>query len=262
MGLTTSLAIAIDPSLVMKVAGWTPDGWQADLLRNRYRRTILNCSRQIGKTTVVSCEAVNEAVYHGPSLTLIVSPSERQSKEMVRVCKRIIQALDIKLLGDSTTSLELESGSRIVGLPSKEANLRGLAGVKLLVIDEASRVPDDLYKAVRPMLAVSGGRLFLLSTPFGKRGFFYETWTRGGQHWHRISVRADQCPRISPGFLEEEKRALGPVFYRQEYMCEFAEMTNAVFSFDDIQAAMSDDVKPLFPAAESLESEKVKPLFQ
>jgi Terminase large subunit, T4likevirus-type, N-terminal len=264
MGLATNLALVCDPALIMQTAGWTPDLWQAELLRGRYHRAMLNCSRQIGKSTTVGSEAMNEALFYEDSLTLIVSPSERQSKEMLRVCKHVRDALGVSVKPDkeSTTHMEFPWGSRIVALPSKEQNLRGLAGVDLLIVDEASRVPDDLYKAIRPMLAVSGGRLFLLSTPFGKRGFFYEEWENGGPGWKRISVRADQCPRIAPSFLEEERRSLGPVFFRQEYMCEFAEMTNSVFSFEDIQAALSDDVKPLFPAAESMESEQVKPLFQ
>jgi hypothetical protein len=44
----------------------------------------------------------------------------------------------------------------------------------LVIVDEAARVPDDLYRAVRPMLAVSQGRLIALSTPFGQRGWFYD----------------------------------------------------------------------------------------
>jgi hypothetical protein len=45
-----------------------------------------------------------------------------------------------------------------------------------LIVDEASRVQDALYQGIRPMLAVSGGRIVLLSTPWGKRGFFFEEW--------------------------------------------------------------------------------------
>ena len=54
--------------------------------------------------------------------------------------------------------LELTNFSRIVCVPCKEETIRGFAKVDLLVIDEAARVPDDLYRAVRPMLAVSGGQ--------------------------------------------------------------------------------------------------------
>jgi hypothetical protein len=104
--------------------------------------------------------------------------------------------------------MELANGSRIVSLPGDEQTIRGYSGVALLAIDEAARVPDDLYRAVRPMLAVSGGRLVCLSTPYGKRGWFFETW-KGGSGWQRARITADQCPRITPEVLAEEERAIG-----------------------------------------------------
>ena len=82
--------------------------------------------------------------------------------------------------------------SRVVGLPGNEATVRGFSAVSLLLIDEASRVPDELYHALRPMLAVSDGGLWLMRTPHGKAGFFYEEWERGGPGWER--VRATGCP--------------------------------------------------------------------
>jgi len=65
-------------------------------------------------------------------------------------------------------SLEFPNGARIIGLPGSEATIRGFSAVSLLLVDEAARVSDDLYKAIRPMLAVSAGELWLMSTPFGK----------------------------------------------------------------------------------------------
>jgi hypothetical protein len=142
--------------------------------------------------------------------------------------------------------LELVNGSRIVALPGKEQTIRGYAGVDLLVIDEASRVMDELYYSVRPMLAVSGGRLLALSTPFGKRGFFYQEWTDGGSDWHRTKITAHEVPRITPAFLEEERRAMGDWWFQQEYLCEFVETDDQVFAHDLIMEAMSPDVQPLF----------------
>ena len=86
--------------------------------------------------------------------------------------------------------------------------MRGFSAVSLLLVDEASRVPDELYKAMRPMLAVSDGDLWLMSTPYGKRGFFWETWANGGRMrtWERSRAPATECTRISKGFLEEERR--------------------------------------------------------
>jgi len=109
---------------------------------------------------------------------------------------------------DNLLKLELANGSRVVALPGNEATVRRFSGARLLVIDEASRVPDALYRAVRPMLAVSRGRLVALSTPFGKRGWYHDEW-HGSGNWQRVRITADQCARISPEFLAEERRALG-----------------------------------------------------
>jgi hypothetical protein len=146
---------------------------------------------------------------------------------------------------ESALELQLVNGSRIVALPGKEETIRGFSGVAQLIVDEASRVPDALYQAVRPMLAVSGGEILLLSTPFGKRGFFFQEWEEG-EGWHRTKVTADQCPRIPREWLERERKRIGDWWYRQEYLCEFVETTDQVFSYEDIQRALDETVKPLF----------------
>jgi phage FluMu gp28-like protein len=151
---------------------------------------------------------------------------------------------------ETSLLLDLANGSRIVSLPGKEETVRGYSGVTLLIIDEAARVPDELYYATRPMLAVSSGRLICLSTPFGKRGFFFQEWTEG-KNWQRITITADECPRITADFLEEERRALGPHWFAQEYMCEFLESSHQVFSHDLIASALDEDISPLFPDRKS-----------
>ena len=95
------------------------------------------------------------------------------------------------------------------------------------------------------MLAVSRGRMLALSTPFGKRGWFHSEWEGQGD-WAKIKITAEHCPRIARTFLDQERKALGDRWYNQEYLCEFTDVIDAVFSYSDIQAAMSDDIKPLF----------------
>ena len=115
----------------------------------------------------------------------------------------------------------------------------------LLIVDEASRVANELYFGVRPMLAVSSGGLIMLTTPYGKRGVFYEEWT-GGSGWERYEVPAGECPRISPEFLEEEREALPSWVYRQEYECSFEETEDQVFTTEMIERAVTSEVAPLF----------------
>ncbi len=93
----------------------------------------------------------------------------------------------------------------------------------------AARVPDDIYRAVRPMLAVSNGRMIVLSTAFGKRGFFWDVWSRGGDDWMRIEVPAGMVPRIAPAFLEAERRGMGESWFRQEYCCSFEALEGLVY---------------------------------
>jgi phage FluMu gp28-like protein len=139
-------------------------------------------------------------------------------------------------------SLDLENGSRIVTLPGSEKTMRGFSGAALLILDEAARVDDGLYFAVRPMLAVSGGALIMLSTPYGKRGVFFEEWTSGAG-WECYEVPATQCTRIPPAFLEEERTAMPEWWFAQEYLCEFRETDDQVFTHAMIEGARADEVK-------------------
>ena len=116
----------------------------------------------------------------------------------------------------------------------------------MIVADEASRIADSTFFGAKPMLAVSGGRLVTLSTPWGKRGWWYEAWAHGGDAWERYEVPATACPRISPAFLAEERRTLPPLWFASEYECRFVETEDSVFRSEDIQAALDPAVVPLF----------------
>lgn len=225
-----------------------PDPWQEKVLQWSGDRLLLNCCRQSGKSTTTSVLALHQAVFFPKSLVLLVSPSLRQSGELFKKVKDFFALLPVKpeLVEDNRLSLQLANGSRIVSLPSKEQNIRGFSAPSLVIEDESSRVPDDLYLSVRPMLAVSGGRLVLMSTPWGKRGHFFEAWENGGAVWERIKVTAYDCPRISPEFLAEEKASMPANWFAAEYLGEFTETEDNVFRYEDIQRAMSDDVQPLF----------------
>jgi hypothetical protein len=237
-----------DPARMMTDAGLSPDPWQAALLRSSPRQTLLCCSRQAGKSTTAAALAMKAAILEAPALILLLSPSLRQSGELFRKVMDLYRDLrrPVPAASESAQRLELANGSRIIALPGDEGTIRGYSGVSLLVVDEAARVQDALYMSIRPMLAVSQGQLVALSTPFGKRGWFHSAWT-GGEEWERVCIIADQCPRISPEFLAEERRELGERWYRQEYECSFEETVDSVFSHDDVMAALADDIPPLWP---------------
>jgi hypothetical protein len=249
--LAEDLASALDPVQLVVRTGLQPDDWQADLLRSDAEQMMLLCSRQAGKSTVSAHLAAHEANYGPPAPILLLSPSLRQSQELFRTVKASVSAnADVlsPIRQESALSLELERGSRVICLPGHEATVRGFAGVRLLVVDEAARVEDALYQAIRPMLAVSRGRIILLSTPFGRRGFFHHEWSQGGPSWKRVKITARDVPRIHPAWLEQERARIGEWWFNQEYLCEFVDTEDVVFRYEDVQAAIDPRVKPLFAA--------------
>jgi Terminase large subunit, T4likevirus-type, N-terminal len=246
--LLDELNAAINPVVFARRLGFnTLDKWQERLLVSQHKRLIMNVCRQGGKSAMASIIALHTALYTPESLILILSPSLRQSGEIFKTIMGFYQQLNkpIKPIQETALTLKLKNGSRILSLPSKEATVRGFSHVSLIIIDEAARVPDELYISVRPMLAVSDGRIILLSTPFGKAGFFFETWHEG-ESWERYKATANECPRIDPAFLEQERIALGQWFYRQEYEASFEENEAAFFDYEEIEAALSDEIEPIY----------------
>jgi Terminase large subunit, T4likevirus-type, N-terminal len=247
MTMARDLARALDPALVAADCGLVLDDWQAALLRSTAPRVLMNCARQTGKSTVSALISLATAVLQPGALVLLVSPSQRQSGELFRKVLRFLHALPgaPAITAESALRLELANGSRVVALPGDEKTIRGFSGAALVVLDEASRIEDELIAAVRPMLATSQGRLIALSTPFGKRGFFFEAW-HGDPSWHRVRIAASDCPRINKEFLEEELRELGQQRFSEEYELQFLENAEAVFPTGIIDAAFTDDIKPLW----------------
>ncbi len=247
MSLAADLARALDPAELSHGIGLDLDDWQSSVLRSTARRQLLNVHRQGGKSTISSVAAVHHAVYVPKALVLIVSPTQRQSGEMFAKVKAAYRDLGrpVKVVAENQTTLELENGSRIVSLPGGDGTIRGYSGVTLLLIDEASRVDDDTWTAVAPMVAVSGGRIIAMSTPFGQRGWWHKAWDEGGSSWERTRVSAEQCPRISADFLAEQRAELGDWFYSQEYLCEFRDSTDQLFSAQLVASMFDNDFEPI-----------------
>jgi hypothetical protein len=252
--LRRAAAFKIDPVRFAIAGGFAPDPWQVRFLRSGKKRRMLNCSRQVGKSTVVSWGALHRAVFYPGSLVLLLSAGERQSKELMRKVYEAMQTAPNlpELITEGKEQAELANGSRIIALPGTEGTVRGYSAVDLLVVDEASRVADALHAAIKPMLAVSKGEHWTLSTPYGTRGWWYEEKLRidaakeeaKEPTWDYYEIPATKCPRITPEFLAQEYEELGEWWYRQEYFCEFLDAESAAFRKSDIDAAFDEDVIP------------------
>ncbi len=225
-----TLTLALDPAEILRRQGISPDPWQLRLLADPGRETLICATRQGGKSTTVAALALHTALFQPKSLTLIVSKGQRQAIETVRKVVDVYNSLGrpIAPISEAATQLELANGSRVIGLPGKEGTIRSYSAVSLLIIDEAARVPDDLYRSVRPMLAVSQGRLIAVSTPFGQRGWFWQEWTSDAP-WQRVRATWKECPRITPEFIARERLAMGDAWVAQEYECSFQALHGLVY---------------------------------
>ena len=215
---------------------FTPDSKQEEVLLCGAKRLLICCTRQWGKSTTAAALAAHRAMTTPGALVVCISPTLRQTKEFLLKARAFLLEADC-VVGGGRMALQLANGSRLLGLPGKDAFVRGFSKPSLIIIDEAARVEDVLYKAVRPMLAAGRGDMALLSTPYGERGFFWREWASGGEEWTRIEVKATDCPRIPADFLESEKRVQGAEWFAQEYLCSFVGMENQAFRAEWFVAA-------------------------
>ena len=268
----------IDPAGYIKRIWEDPYPWQLDALNPLHKRLMLNCARQSGKSTIVSGITLHKAKYKSNSLNLIVSPSEKQSKETMKKVEDYI-ALDpdlkaVALPSDSAFEKKFKSGSRIVALPGTEKSVRGYSKPDTILIDEAARVTDETYKAMRPMLTGNpDAQIILLSTPWNMMGFFHEEWTKNPiwkkiyvvpkweldeisnklverpeesifkEEYARQNISAYFSPRHTLQFLYEELMSIGPIWFEREYGCRFVEGMETMFSLDLIQSSYAEEIK-------------------
>jgi hypothetical protein len=254
--LATDLLLALDPDAFARAAGLDGplDDWQRSALDAGESKLLLCCSRQAGKSTVAALLAARTAVLEPGSLVLCVSPSMRQSSELFRRVTGFYHGLTslpsrpaVKL--ESALRLELVNGSRAVSLPGSERTTRGFSKASLIILDEAARIEDGLISSLQPMQATSlaGRRRFVaMSTPWGRRGWFFDRWISADPGWFKVTVPATECARISPEFLAEQERELGPLLFKQEFGCEFVDSSETLFATALVERAFDPAIKPLF----------------
>lgn len=236
----------ISPARVMSKAGLPPDPWQVDLLDDDTRNVFVLCCRQAGKSTGAAAKAFKRARVPR-SLVLLIAPTLRQSGELFRKVLQFWKPVRKEMPAESFSKLtvEFKNGSRIIALPGNEDTVVGFSAPDLIIIDEASLIADSLYMYLRPMLSIRKGQLVCLGTPRGKRGFFFDTLMDPESRASKYTVTAPEIPRHSPEFLEEERRVMGQYWFEQEYMCVFHDLTDSLFSLDQIEAATTEHIEAL-----------------
>lgn len=231
-GASQSDIWALSAGHMARAIGLEPDAWQLEFWAMNYRRALLLCSRRSGKTTAVAIKALHDAMYapdRKPATVLIFAPAGKQSDELLHHLHEYYKRLGrpVPRQSDKIASLDFANGSRIIPLTSNPDSAVGYTPTTI-IIDEAARVEDDLYKAIAPMRALGKCQLIALSTPHGKQGWFYNEWIGEGD-WYRVRKTADDCPRIDKTVIEEDRASFGEPYVKQEYYCSFELMAGLVY---------------------------------
>ncbi len=220
------------------------DNWQQSVLDCDGNITIRS-GRQVGKSEVISAKAVKFALDNPGTTTLIIAASQRQSSllfEKVRGNFDLIKK-DVYLEKPTLSRILLKNGSKIYSLPAGRTGhfIRGFA-IDMLIADEAAYIPETVWNAVIPMIAVSKklrgmGYIVLLSTPYGKGGFYFNSFT--DKDFKSFHASSEDCKRIPKDFLHKEKLRMTKAEYRQEYLGEFTDEWNQYFKTALIKESMT-----------------------
>lgn len=220
------------------------DNWQKEVLETDGNITI-RAGRQVGKSEVISAKAKDFAKKHPGTTTLIIAASQRQSSLLFEKIKAQIELdSDVHYKEEPTlTRIILDNESRIYALPAGRTGyfIRGFT-IDLLICDEAAYIPEEVWKAVVPMIAVSRktrglGFIILLSTPFGKGGYFYNSFL--DTDFRAFHISSEKCDRIPKDFLLKEKSRLSKQEYAQEYLGEFIDDFRQYFPTELIKKCMT-----------------------
>ena len=212
---------------------WMPDHKQREALRYPGRRAIYNWGRQCGKSAVMAVRAVHWGATRPESTILVMGGSDSHTAEFVSKVDTHCGVLGWKPRGvtGKRVSRLLPNGSRIIA-ETTNVSIRGHAA-SLVILDECAYIRDAAVDAVLPTLAVTGGTLYVCSTPNGNEGRFADLW-RANTGWFRSEYKATDNPRISKDFLDEVRRLKGDAFFRQEFLCEFLANGRTILNRENI----------------------------
>lgn len=239
MSTFVDLRCALDPTYLFERAYCVPPlDWQREYLHATGNVAVVK-GRQVGASTAAALLAIHTTLYHAAVNAVVVSPSLQQSQEIAKKARHGLRNLGVELAQDSSSTIGLRNGSRILSLPGTSRSVRGWTA-RLLIIDEAGFVLPETFAAARALIA-TGGRLVVQSTPALDAGDFHQIVTGDEPGWSRITVRSDQVPTITSEFLDAERRSMSPDAFAREYECGFGRSSIHLFT--------AEKLGKLFPAA-------------
>jgi hypothetical protein len=245
----SGLDVFKSPTLfIMKVVGMTPLKYQAEFLEDNADKIIIVGGRQIGKSTMLSWKAVWKAFTHPKEDILIIAPTFRQAQivysKVYELCSSN-EFLNKHLVKLTLSETRFDNGSIIRCLTAgREGSFaRGFAA-SMIIFDEASLIPEEVFISLEPAMAVRGTQLILSGTPMGKRGRFFSVWEnnfmRRNKKWSTYKIPTRDNPYVSKEFLEEERSIMTGEQFAQEYEAEFLENVGRFYPLELVLENASD----------------------
>ena len=282
--------VVSDPAEVLQVLGLTPDDWQTEYLASDADVRMLFSTRQAGKTEISAVCAVLACATTPELYAPIVASRLDQAAILARRAHRIIRKLQdagvtlpsmpVPQARYSPLQVPFDNGSRLHALPASECAVRGETATGPITVDEAARVPDEVWTGLLPQRAMTNSQLNLLTTPWYQSGRFFELWTARDQEgvnrrrWRviappdyaaRIGLDLDgldtcgldpsQAPDVPvqvlsrmtwEGFLSAIEGMTQEEIRREMFGIFSNNAGHSLFGVDAIRRALSDDVSPLW----------------
>jgi phage FluMu gp28-like protein len=235
--------------------------YQQRWLNDKSPLKIWLAARQVGKSFSMAMEAITEGL-RTKCNNLILSSSERQSKEVMQKVYMLLRYLsirtdeDIKAERETREEVSLPNGSRIISLPANPDTVRGFSGNVFL--DEFAFHHDarDIWRAMYPTVT-RGFKVRVASTPNGKQNMFYDLWANDGKFSkHRVNIHEASEEGLQTDIGELRAGMNDPDSWAQEFECRFVDEATAYITYEMItaceEATASTDfnIETLSPGAE------------
>lgn len=214
-------------------------GYQDAILADPADRVIIAKSRQIGISQVVAFLAAAESCAGGTVLWLSRNGGQA-ALALDYVYTALSDAPHPAYVAQNRHSLILANGGRVITQPATRGAGRGIPATLVIVDEQAwQEFAREVYTAIVPTLATTGGRLIVLSTPNGRGNLFQELWDAAqaeGAIWSRHFLPWTVHPDWDEAWAKAREDELGPEAFAQEHGVDFAVSGAARFDPADVAA--------------------------
>ena len=220
----------------MQITLFTPHKGQKAIIdgfaTSEHKFGVVSTGRQFGKSLLGQNLMLYWLLQSPKQKGAWISPIYNQSK---KVFQELLDASHkiVKHSNKADLTLEFVNGSTLQFLSAERYDsIRGFS-FSHMVVDEAAFIKEiAMQEAIYPTLSALGKKCLIISTPKSKNWFFnaYLKGSTGGSDFISFRGVSVDNPHIDANFIEEQRKSLPPEIFKQEYLAQFSESGNDVFS--------------------------------